>query len=314
MNKLRKVGICGVGHVGAHCAYSLMLQGICDEIVLVDILEAKVISEHQDLSDAVGYMPHRVKVTYETYADFKDCDIVVMSVGVIHEGERDRLLELQSSKEMIDQCLDGIFGNGFHGILINITNPCDIMTHYIYQKTGYDKHKIIGTGTCLDSIRLKSILARESGIDHKSIQAYMLGEHGESQMIPWSAVSFGAKPLSELQQAQPERFCFDYAAILHEVRFAGWKVLDGKGGTEYAIATSLAHLVNCIFHDEKQIIPVSALLEGQYGISDLHLSTPCIIGKDGIEEIIELKLTKEEQEELHASAKVMHEHYKIISN
>lgn len=312
MEKQIKIGICGTGHVGAHCAYTLMMQGVADTIVLVDTDADKLLSEQQDLSDAACYMPHRTHIEYGKYADLKDCDILVMSVGTIFEGERNRLEELHESKRMIDECLPPILESGFNGIIINITNPCDVITHYIYEKSGFDANRVLGTGTLLDTMRLKAVLSRETNMDHKSIQAFVLGEHGESQMVPWSCVTINGIALREMERRHSERFALDYDEILEESKTAGWRVIQGKGATEYAIAASLSYLVKCIIHDEKQLLPVSANVEGQYGLDNIHISVPCIVGKDGIEEIIIMPLVEQELGALYESANVIQENFEKL--
>lgn len=311
-NKLRKVGIVGVGHVGAHCAFSLATQGIVDELVLVDINKQKAISERQDLIDSVTYLPHRINVIAGEYEDLKDCDIVVISVGIISKNN-DRLEELQVSVDMVDSFVKKIVDAGFKGTFINITNPCDIIARRVWELSGFDKSRVFGTGTGLDSSRFRAILARETKIDHKSIQAYTLGEHGDSQMAAWSQVTFGGKPLAELEKEDADNFAhLDKPAILDEVKKAGWVTFKGKGATEFGIASTLARLVSCIFHDEKQIMPASTLLKGQYGEEGLFISTPCMIGRNGIEKVIELKLNEEELKDFKHSCEVIKTHIKMI--
>lgn len=203
--RLRKVGIIGVGHVGAHVAFSLVTQGIVDELILVDINKQKAISERQDLLDAATYLPHRINVTAGEYEDLADCDIIVNSVGKINES-RDRLAELQESVDAVNSYIERVMDAGFNGIIINITNPCDIIANHIQKITGLPQNQVFGTGTGLDSSRFRNVMAECTGIDHKSIVGYSLGEHGDSQMIPWSAVNLGGKPLSELEKERPETF------------------------------------------------------------------------------------------------------------
>lgn len=311
-NKLRKVGIVGVGHVGAHCAFSLVTQGIVDELVLVDTNKQKAISERQDLIDSVAYLPHRVNIETGDYGDLKDCDIVVISVGTI-TPDHNRLSELQNSIDLVNSFVKKIVDGGFNGIFINITNPCDIIARRVWQLSGFDKSKVLGTGTGLDSSRLKAIIARETGVDHKSVNAYMLGEHGDSQMAAWSQVSFCGKPLKELEEEEPEIFGhLDKPALEEEARKAGWVTFTGKGATEFGIASTLARLVNCIFHDEKQVIPASTLLQGEYGEEGIFISTPCIIGKDGVENVFEMKLTEEELKKFKNSCEVIRKNIEKI--
>lgn len=309
---MRKVGIIGLGHVGAHVALSLAMQGICDEIKLCDINEQKIISEQQDLLDAVCYLPHRVRVTLGEYEDLADCDIIVSSVGKIDVVTKNRLSELQQSVDMIRTFVPRLREAGFQGIYLNITNPCDIISNQIHKESGLPASRVIGTGTGLDTSRLKAVLARETGFDHKSITAYMLGEHGDSQMAAWSATAFGGKLLTQLEREEPERFTLDKEALAEEVRKAGWKTLNGKGATEFGIASTAARMISCIFHDEKQIFPASTYLDGEYGETGLYASVPVVLGKDGVDEIIKLNLDEKEMKEFHKTCSVMKEHIALI--
>ncbi|WP_312059606.1 L-lactate dehydrogenase [Anaerotignum sp.] len=301
--KTRSVGIVGVGHVGAHCAYSLAVQGIVDELVLVDINEQKAISECQDLRDSVAYLPHRVEVRTGGYADLKDCDVVVVSVGVITKSNN-RLDELNVSIGMVNSFVKQVVDAGFQGIFINITNPCDIVARQVHKLSGFDKSRVFGTGTGLDSSRFKAVLSRETGVDHKSLVAYTMGEHGDSQMAPWSHVTVNGKPLAELAE-ENEKYKVDHGAVLEEATKGGWVTFAGKGCTEYGIASTLARFVHAIFHDEKVVMPCSTQLNGEYGQSDIFISTPCVIGKDGVEEVFELRLNEEELKAFQHSCDVI---------
>ena len=301
--KTRSVGIIGVGHVGAHCAYSLAVQGIVDELVLVDINEQKAISECQDLRDSVAYLPHRVEVRTGGYADVKDCDVVVISVGVITKSNN-RLDELNVSIGMVNSFVKQVVDAGFDGIFVNITNPCDIIARQVHKLSGFDKSRVFGTGTGLDSSRFKAVLAREMGIDHKSLVAYTMGEHGDSQMAPWSHVTVNGKPLPELME-KDKKYDVDKEAVLTEAIRGGWVTFAGKGCTEYGIASTLARIVNVIFHDEKAVMPCSTQLNGEYGQNDIFISTPCVIGKNGVEEVYEMNLTEEEMAAFHHSCDVI---------
>ena len=297
--KTRKVAIIGLGHVGAHCAYSLALQGYVDELVLVDINEKKVISECQDLRDAVMYMPHHVKVEIASYEDLGDCDIIVNATGKISLlTSLDRNAEMNFTVAQVKKYIDKVMQSGFKGIIINITNPCDVVTDLIAKMSGLPKGHVFGTGTGLDTSRLVAQLSLQTGLDHQSISAYMIGEHGKSQITAWSSVNFGGVPLSVLEK-QDERFKFDKADIQEKAIGGGWITYVGKGCTEYGICSTLARCVRAVFHDEKRIMPVSALLTGEYGEEGLFVGVPCIIGKNGVEKVIELPLNDEEKQAFH---------------
>ena len=303
--RLRKVGIVGVGHVGAHVAFSLVTQGIVDELVLVDINKQKVISERHDLLDATAYLPHRIRVSVGEYEDLADCDIIVNSVGKIPDTG-DRLDELKLSIGMVDTFIPRIMNAGFDGIIVNITNPCDIVAYHIQQISGLDSSKVLGTGTGLDSSRFRRAMAEDTGIDEKSVVGYTLGEHGDSQIIPWSQVTFGGKSLKELEVERPETFgSLDKEDILYRTVKGGWFTYEGKKATEFGIASTAARLIKAIYHDEKFVTTASTLLEGHYGEDNLYISIPVVIGKDGVEDKFELTLTDEELAKFKNSCKVV---------
>ena len=298
--KTRKVGIIGLGHVGAHVAYSLAVQGIADELVLVDHNAQKLASEVQDLRDAVAYLPHRVSVNGGDFADLGDCDVIVNSVGKIELLEtHDRLSEMDFTIKAVRGYAHKIKESGFSGVLINITNPCDIVTRELAMHLDLPKGRVFGTGTGLDTSRLLSALNRQTGIDHKSITAYMMGEHGALQFAPWSAVSFRGMPLDKWAETD-EKFRFDRDALQKESIGGGWVTYTGKKCTEYGICTTAARMVHIVLHDEKAIMPASMELCGEYGEEGLFVGVPCLIGKNGVEQVIELPLTDEEKAKFHA--------------
>ena len=310
--KTRKIGIIGVGHVGAHVLSALVTQGIADEIVLIDTNPAKSAGECQDIKDSIPYMPHRVRVSVGDYPDLKDCDLVVNASGKISilAETHDRVEEMKFTVPAAKGFIPKVKASGFNGIFLNISNPCDIITAEIAKGLGLPKGHVFGTGTGLDSARLISHLAEKTGIDHKSITAYMIGEHGNSQFAPWSQVAFGSHKLDELA-AEDERFRFDRDAMIKETVDGAWTVFAGKSCTEYAIAATAARIIRAIFHDEKAIIPVSAPLDGDFGEHDVFAGVPAIIGKDGCEEVVELHLTDEELEHFHQCCAGIRENIKI---
>ena len=299
--KTRKVGVVGLGHVGAHVAYSLAVQGIADELVLVDQNKQKLASEAQDLRDAAAYLPHRVTVCAGEFADLNDCDVMVNCVGKIDllRGNHNRLTEMDYTIPAVRGYMEKIKSSGFDGVVVNITNPCDIVTRELALGLGLPKGRVFGTGTGLDTARLISALARQTGVDHKSITCYMMGEHGNDQFAPWSCVSFRGMPLDKWAETDG-RFRFDREALQKESIGGGWVTFAGKFCTEYGIATTAARMVSIVLHDEKAIMPASAELTGEYGESGLFVGVPCVIGKNGVEQVVELPLTEEEKAKFHA--------------
>ena len=301
MSKKRILGVIGLGHVGAHVAYALAVQGIADELILVDQNEKKLSSEVQDLRDAAAYLPHRVTVRAGGFQELGVCDVIVNCVGRIEllRGSHDRLTEMDYTIPAVRGYAHKIRGSGFDGVLINITNPCDIVTRELALELGLPRGRVFGTGTGLDTSRLLSALARQTGIDHKSITCYMLGEHGNQQFAPWSCVSFRGMPL-DVWAERDERFRFDRMALQKESIGGGWVTFSGKFCTEYGIATTAARMAHIVLHDEKTIMPASAELCGEYGETGLFAGVPCVIGANGVEQVIELPLTAEELATFHS--------------
>lgn len=292
--KKRVVGVIGLGHVGAHVAFNLGMMGIADEVLLCDPNDKKARSEQQDLMDAVRFMPRRVVYTRATYEELGRADIIVNAIGNIDlcaTGNRDD--EMIFTAVEVYNFIPKIMKGGFNGFFVNITNPCDVITHIIADRSGLPKNHVIGTGTGLDTSRLLHWLTVQTGIDPHSISAYMMGEHGNAQMTPWSQVSFGGKPLADMDPNDP-RFQFDRAQATKDAIRGGWVTYSGKHCTEYGISSIGATLVKAIYHDEKLIWPCSAYFDGEYGEHDVYCGVPCIIGADGAEEIVEFNLTDEE--------------------
>lgn len=302
-NKSRKIGIIGIGHVGAHVAYTLALQGVADELVLVDIDEKKAASEEHDLLDSVSYFPHRVRITTGSPEDLGDCDVIINSSGRISLllGSEDRTRELKFTIPAVRSWAPGVKKSGFQGVFINISNPCDVVTREIAKQLDLPEGRVFGTGTGLDSARLVARIAERTGVSHSSISAYMLGEHGNAQFAAWSCVSLNGMPLDELRAADP-RFDFDRSEVQTEAVKSGWITFSGKNCTEYAIAATAARMAACVLNDEKRIMPASMMLHGEYGEKDLFIGVPCVIGRGGAERVIELPLTEEERATFHDCA------------
>ena len=298
MIKSRKIAIIGLGAVGKNCAYALVLKGLVDELLLVDTNEKKVQAECQDLRDAMSYCPYSVSVNVADYGDLGDCDIIVNSVGNMKLllETMDRLDELNFNIAQVNDFIPKVMAGGFHGIFINISNPCDIITSQVARLSGLPKGHVFGTGTGLDTSRLIALLYQQTGVAHRSISACMMGEHGASIMVPWSQVTFYSKPLSELEK-KDVRFQFDHNAFRKKAEENAYLVLGGKHCTEYGISTTLCRVVDIVLHDEKAIMPASTELDGEYGVSGVFAGVPCIIGANGIEEIIQYDLPADELEE-----------------
>ena len=312
LNK-RKIGIIGAGHVGSHGGYSLISQGLVEELVYIDVDKEKAVAQALDLQDSSTYLGRRVKVYAGNYSDIKDADILIVAAGPLPDmaaGQTDRQQTLGATVAILKDIIPQIKASGFNGIIVNISNPADVVTHYLQEKLNWNPKRILSTSTTLDSSRVRRAIAEETGYDQHSIYAYALGEHGESQFVPWSNVTVGGKPTVELIKEQPERFGkLNLDEIASRAKKAGWIILGGKGSTEFGIGASIANVVQAIFGGEDRILPVSTLLQGQYGQSGVYASVPCRVNNEGIAEVIELKLTAEEQAKFAQSCRTMDENY-----
>ncbi|RHT57817.1 L-lactate dehydrogenase [Agathobaculum sp.] len=308
----RKVVIVGAGHVGSHVGYALISQSLADEIVYIDSDRAKAVAQALDLTDATNYLPVRTKVTAGDYSDAADAQIMIIAAGPLPSGNQTRMDTLGQTIEILKEVTASIKKSGFDGIIVNISNPADVITHYIQHMLNWAPERIFSTSTTLDSARLRRAIAQETGIDQKSITAYALGEHGESQMVAWSAVTIAGKPLSQWRDEYPDTFGkLDLDALADAGREGGWTILRGKGCTEFGIGASAAEVVRAIFYNENRVLSVSVLLDGQYGQHDVYASVPAIVGRDGIAHIIELHLTPEEQEKFDVSCRTMSANYQL---
>ena len=312
--KRRKAVLIGAGHVGSHAGYALAAQGLVEEIVYIDIDEKKAFAQALDIFDATVYLPHRVEVKAGTYKDIDDADIMVVCAGPLPNMNQTRMDTLGATIEVMKDVISKIKNTKFSGIIINISNPADVITHYLQNKLNYDPKRIISTSTTLDSARLRRAISEAINVDQKSIYAYALGEHGESQMVAWSAVTIAGKPLFELMKEKDKYSKLDLKELAYKGRRGGWDVLEGKGSTEFGIGTALAEVARAVLCDEHRVLPVSVYLNGEYGQNDVYASVPAVLGRNGVEEIIELKMNDEEKKLFDESCSVMKKNYELALN
>lgn len=311
--KSRKVGIVGTGLVGSSCAFTLINQCVCEEILMIDINDEKAKGEAWDLSHAVEYMPYRTKVYNANYSDCKDVDAIIITAGAPPKQGQTRLDSLGISARICNSIVEPIMKSGFNGFFILVSNPVDIIAYHVWKLSGLPKNKIIGTGTSVDSARLKTILSEcLGGIDTKSINAFSMGEHGDSQMVPWSHVNVCGESFLSLREKDQRLKDINLDEIVEKTAKVGWEIYERKGTTYYGIAAAAVGILKSIFHDEKKIMPVSALLEGEYGENNVFTGVPAVIGKQGIEKIIEINMTEDEEEKFKKSNDVLRKYMETI--
>lgn len=303
-----KVVIVGAGMVGSSTAFSLITQGVCDEIMIVDINRDKAWGEVTDLCHCVEYLNRNVKVSQGDYEDCRDADIVVITAGAPPKAGQTRLDTLELSANIMKSIVTPIMKSGFKGHFIVVSNPVDMIAHYVYKLSGLPKNQVIGTGTAMDSARLKHFVGEVFNVDPRSVQAYTMGEHGDSQMCPWSHVTVGGKRISDIMADNSEYADLDLDQIVEKVTKVGFEILKVKGTTCYGIATTAAGIIKAILNDENKIIPVSTLLEGEFGESDVFCGVPVILNRSGVQDVVEVHLTEEELVKFKKSVSVIREY------
>ncbi len=313
-NKKDKVVIVGAGAVGSTIAFALSIQGLCDEIALIDINHDKAFTEALDMQHGVAYLDRNVRISAGSYEECRDADIVIITAAVPYiEGQR-RLDMMDSAAKIIKSIIPPIMDSGFNGIFLVVTNPVDVMAYLVYQISKLPRSQVIGTGTALDSARLKGMLAEYLQVDPKSVQAYTIGEHGDSQYIPWSNVYIGSKLFTDILADNKARFGeLDLQQLLEDVKEAAFKAGRLKKTTNFAIAMTVAEIVKIIFADGNTIIPVSTLLEGEYGEHEVFAGVPAVLNRQGVREIVELRLNQDELEGFKKSVSILKEYNKKLN-
>lgn len=311
-SKMRKVAIVGTGLVGSSAAFSLITQGVCDEVLMIDINREKALGEVLDLQHCIEYLNRNVKVRVGSYEECGDVDIVVITAGA-PPATTNRITTLNASVKIVESIVSPIMSSGFKGHFIIISNPVDVIAYHVHKLSGLPKSHVIGTGTSVDSARLKNFIAELTNVDPRSVQAYSMGEHGDSQMVPWSHVYIGGKPFLKIIEDNKERFeGIDLDKIAYDTAQAGWAVYNRKGTTYYAIATAAVSIIKAILNNENKIIPVSTLLDGEYGEHDVYSGVPAILNYEGVKEVVEIDMTEDELAKFKASNETLRGYIKLI--
>lgn len=295
-----KIGIIGDGHVGCTIAHELIISGLVDDLVMIDVNEGKVNADAVDFEDAMANLPYHTNVVVNDYDALKDAEVLISTLGKISlETKGDRFQELEYNKKQLQPITESIKKSGFNGILLVISNPVDAITNLYQQLTGLPKEHVLGTGTLLDTARMKKVVAKKFNVDPRSISGFALGEHGDSQFTAWSTVKVLEQPITEL--AKSASWSLD--DLEDEIKTGGRTVFMGKHYTNYGVSAAAVRIVRAILTDSHTELPVSSYQE-KYGT---YMSYPTIVGRNGIEAKIELALTPEEEELLEQSAQAIKE-------
>lgn len=306
MKENRKVVLIGTGMVGMSMAYSLMNTGGIDELVLIDIDEEKAKGEAMDLNHGLPYSFSKMKIYSGHYEDCRDSDIVVICAGANQKEGQSRLELTKINVKIIKEISLKIKESGFDGIVIIASNPVDILSYVVYKTMNIKKNRIIGTGTLLDTARMRYLLSQFLNVSSDDIEAYILGEHGDSSFISWENTYVGCKRVLEYIE-EKDLDIDDLNSIYHDVQNAAYEIIERKKATYYGIGLALNKLILSIFNDTQKILCISAYMDGEYDIKDIYMGVPCIINRDGIKEVIEIPLGELGKKKMRESYKVLNE-------
>ena len=306
MNTKRKVVLVGTGFVGMSMAYSLLNQGGVEELVLIDVNKEKTIGEEMDLSHGLPYAPHKMEIKAGDYDECKDAGIVVITAGLAQKPGQSRLELAVENAKIIRDITKNVMANGFDGIFVVASNPVDLMTYVVAEVSGMPKSRVIGSGTVLDTARLRYLIAEYLEVSSKNVHAYILGEHGDSSLVPWEHCYVGCKKMIDIMKDNNHPM-EDLKKIHDGVWQAAYEIIEKKKATYYGIGMALNRLIKAIFNDENAILTVSTYLDNKYGQDGVFIGVPAIINKNGVKELLVLKLNEEDQEKFNHSCEIMKE-------
>jgi len=299
-----KVALIGTGFVGSSYAFALLNQGIAHELVMIDLNKEKADGDARDLNHGLAFASP-MKISAGDYSDCKDADLVVITAGANQQPGETRLDLVEKNVKIFKNIVDSVMNSGFNGIFLVATNPVDILTYATWKFSGLPKERVIGSGTILDTARLRYLVGEHFDIDTRNIHAYIMGEHGDTEFPVWSHTTVGASHLSELIDLHQDNVQKQLDDIFVNVRDAAYHIIERKGATYYGIAMGLARITKAIFNNENSILTVSALLEGEYDQEDIYIGVPAIINGEGIRKVVELPLNDKERTQFAHSAETL---------
>ena len=310
----RKVILVGTGFVGMSMAYALLNQGNAsgvNELVLIDVLKDKAEGEAMDLCHGLPCSPSHMKIKSGEYSECKDADIVVITAGLSQKPGQTRLELSNANAKIMKNITEQVIASGFKGIFLVASNPVDLMTKVVQEVSQFPTRKVIGSGTALDTCRLRYLVGDYLNVSNKNVHAYIMGEHGDSSFVPWDHAYVGCKKIKDIiKDAKKDLSVLD--KIYVEVRDAAYEIIEKKKATYYGIGLGLAKIVKTILNNTNEILTVSAYLNGEYGHKDIYIGVPAIINSNGARELLELELNPDDQKKLDESCKILTENMKSI--
>ena len=309
--KKGKVILVGTGFVGMSMAYSMLNRGGISELILIDIDKDKTVGEEMDLSHGLPYAPQKMIIKSGDYSQCKDAQVVVITAGIAQKSGQKRLELAEVKEKIVKSITKEIMASGFNGIIIVASNPVDLMTYVVAETSGLPKNQVIGSGTVLDTARLRYLVGDYLKVSSKNIHAYIMGEHGDSSFVPWEHCYVGCKKIIDVMK--DNHHPMEKLDKIHEdVVNAAYEIIEKKKATYYGIGMALNRLVRAVINDENSILTVSTYLNNQYGQDDIYIGVPAIINKNGVRELLELELNEKEQAKLDNSCKLMKEMRKEV--
>ena len=301
----RKVAVIGAGFVGSSTAFALMQKGIFNELVLIDANEKKAEGEAMDIAHGLAYS-NAMTIYAGKYEDISDAKLIIITAGAAQKPGETRLDLIKKNSLIMTSIINEIVRVKAEGLLMIVANPVDVLTHVALKVSGFSKNRVFGSGTVLDTARLKYLLSEKLKVDTRNVHAVLMGEHGDSEFVAWSFANISGMPVDKFCCLRG--FC-EYEKIkkeIHEeVRDSAYHIIERKGATYYGIALSVVRIAECIVKNQHSMLPISTELEGEYKVDGVALSVPSILGSDGVEAVLELPLSKDEMRELYNSAETL---------
>lgn len=296
----QKVILIGDGAVGSAFAYASVIQGVGRELGIIDLAEDRVEGDVLDLIDALAYTAPK-KIYKANYSDCGDADVVVITAGAAQKPGETRLDLVDKNLRIFKSMVDQVMASGFDGVFLIATNPVDILTYATWKFSGLPANRVIGSGTSLDSARFRQELAQTLDVDARSVHAYIMGEHGDTEFPVWSHANIGGQSIYDWVYSSSKVDEEELVNIFYHVRDKAYKIIEKKGATFYGIGVSLTRILRAILHDENAILPVSSFLDGEYGHKDVYIGAPAIINREGVRSVIEADLNDHEQQQMDLS-------------
>ena len=301
----RKAAIVGCGFVGSSSAFALMQSGLFSELVLIDVDRNRAEGEAMDIGHGISFA-QQMKIYAGTYEDVKDAAIIIITAGAAQKPDETRIDLINKNATIMKSVINEIKKQDYTGVLLIVSNPVDILTYIAWKESGYPSNRVIGSGTVLDSGRFRYVLGEHLSVDTRSVHAFIVGEHGDSELAAWSNASVGGLPINDFCEL---RGYYNHTEsmnkIFESVKNSAYEIIEKKQATYYGIAMAIKRICQTIVRDEKSILPVSSLVTGEYGINDVVLSLPAIVGKDGVEKIVPIQFNEEELNKLNESAEFL---------